>query len=100
MPSPSRQPDENECHFLYYFVGNEAFPTLGGPTLKELFKIQKEFLTTDWEEEGNVECALGMITNKILALNSSIRSRTTKRVVDIIKSVCILQNFMWCEGIQ
>lgn len=42
-----------------------------------------------------------MMTQKFKVLSSPIRSRTTERVVDIIKSVCILHNFIRkYEGIQ
>ena len=49
----------------------------------------------------SVECAFGMMTKKFQVLSSPIRTRTTERVVNIIKSVCILHNFIRIsEGVQ
>lgn len=106
LPPPSRLPDdENECNFPYYFVGDEAFPLsryLMRPyPQKTLDNTKRVFNYRLSRGRKSVECAFGMMTKKFQVLSSPIRARTTQRVVDITKSVCILHNFIRkCEGIQ
>lgn len=106
LPLPSRLPDdENEYDFPFYFVGDEAFPLLRylmrpfpQRTLNNVNRICNYRLSRG---RKSAECAFGMMAEKLQVLNSPIRSRTTERVVDIIKAVCILHNFIRKhEGIQ
>lgn len=99
IPLPSRLPDdENQYDFPYYFVGDEAFPLsryLMRPyPQRTLDNVKRIFNYRLSRGRKTVECAFGMMAEKFQVLNSAIRCRTTERVNDIIKSVCILHNFV------
>lgn len=80
---------DDKYKLLYYFVGDEAFPLAQYLLPPENIKII--FSNRLSRGRKSVECAIGIMTQKVLS--SAIRSRAILRVMDIIKSVCILHNF-------
>ncbi|XP_025406098.1 protein ALP1-like [Sipha flava] len=99
IPFPSKSIDDlNDYNFPFYFVGDEAFsltPYLLRPyPQRTLDNVKRIFNYRLSRGRKTVECAFGMMTEKFQVLSSAIRIRNTERVTDIIKSVCILHNFI------
>lgn len=106
IPSLARLPnDENECLFPFYFVGDEAFPLtsyLMRPYSKRILdNIKRIFNYRLSRGRKTIECTFGMMSEKFQVLNSPIHCRNPKKINDIIKSVCVLHNYVRKrEGIQ
>lgn len=99
IPFPSKLIDDsNDYNFPFYFVGYEAFPLtpylLRPYPQRTLDNVKRIFNYRLSRGRKTVECAFGMMTEKFQVLSSAIRTRNTERVTDIIKSVCILHNFI------
>jgi len=96
---PSKlQYDENDCEFPYYFVGDEAFPLstyLMRPyPRRNLNNVQRVFNYRLSRGRKTIECTFGMMTEKFQVLSTAIRCHDVGKVNDIIKSCCILHNFV------
>lgn len=106
IPSPSRLPnDTNESLFPFYLVGDEAFPLstyLMRPYSKRILDNTKRIFNYRLSRgRKTIECAFGMMCEKFQVLNSPIRCRDVEKINGIIKSVCVLHNFVRKrEGIQ
>lgn len=99
IPSPSKLPyDENDCNFPYYFVGDEAFPL--SPYLirpyprRNLDNLQRVFNYRLSCGRKTIECTFGMMTEKFQVLSTAICCHDVGKVNDIIKSCCVLHNFV------
>lgn len=99
IPPPKRLPnDDNDCQFPFYFVGDEAFPLLhyllrpypqrGLNNVKRIFNYRLS------RGRKTVECAFGMMAEKFQVLNTPIRCHDSEKITNIIKSVCILHNYV------
>nr|CAI5858546.1 unnamed protein product [Callosobruchus analis] len=86
IPPPSKLPldDYDDCRFPYYFVGDEAFP-LSGYLMRPYSKRSGR---------KTIECTFGMMTEKFQVLSTAIRVRDENAVNNIIKSVCVLHNYV------
>lgn len=97
LPSPLRY-DEKNIPFPYYFVGDEAFPLtrnlmrpFSGKTLDNVKRIFNYRLSRG---RKTIECVFGMATEKFAVLNGPIRCRDSSTVNSIVRSACILHNFV------
>lgn len=99
IPAPvPLQMDENNYSFPFYFVGDEAFPLekylmrpFPGRTATNTSRIFNYRLS---RARKSVECAFGMLTETFMIFESPIRCRTPEVVNNIIKSACVLHNFV------
>lgn len=96
---------ENQQTVPYFFVGDNAFPLkryLMRPyptrTLDNKKRIYSYRLS---RARKTIECSFGMMTQKFQVLLTPIRCINYEGVVNIIKCVCVLHNFIRIkEGIQ
>ncbi|XP_076280638.1 uncharacterized protein LOC143209179 [Lasioglossum baleicum] len=97
VPPPSELPCD-DCLFPYYFVGDEAFPLcryLLRPYSKRILdNIKRIFNYRLSRGRKTIECTFGMMTEKFQVLSTAIRCRDENKVNDIIKSVCVLHNYI------
>ncbi|XP_008180945.1 protein ALP1-like [Acyrthosiphon pisum] len=106
IPSPSSlRHDESNTPFPYYFVGDEAFPLsrnlLRPYSSRTLDNTKRIFNYRLSRGRKSIECVFSMAEEKFAVLNGPIRCRDPTTVNDIIKSACILHNFVRKrEGIE
>lgn len=103
-PSPLRY-DEHKRPFPYYFVGDEAFSQTKNimvPYRKAtLNDVKRIYNYRQSRGRKTIECVLGMAAEKFAVLNGPIRCRDKKTVNDIIKTACVLHNYVRKhEGIE
>ncbi|VVC30816.1 Harbinger transposase-derived nuclease domain [Cinara cedri] len=106
IPSPTRLPNDlNEFLCSFYLVEDEAFPLtpyLIRPYSKRIHDNTKnnfQLSLKSWSK--TIECAFGMMCEKLQVLNSPIRCRDVEKINCILKSVCVFHNFVRKrEGIQ
>lgn len=99
IPAPARLPlDENNYSFPFYFVGDEAFPLekylmrpFPGRNATNTSRVFNYRLS---RARKSVECTFGMLTEKFMLFESPIRCRNPEVVNNIIKSACVLHNFV------
>lgn len=104
LPSPLCY-DEKHTPFPYYFVGDEAFPLsrnlLRPYSSRTLDNVKRIFNYRLSRGRKSIECVFGMAAEKFAVLNGPIRCRDPTTVNNIIKSACILHNFVRKrEGIE
>lgn len=104
IPRPSRLPNDDK-EFPYYFVGDEAFPLLRylmRPYPKRTLNNTKRVFNYRLSRgRKTIECAFGMMAEKFAVLDRPIRCRDPQKVTNIVKSACILHNYVRSrEGIQ
>lgn len=90
--------DETQQNFPYYFVGDAAFPLkrymmrpYPSSSLNNKKRIYNYRLS---RARKTIECAFGMMTAKFQVLSVPIRCKKLENVINIIKAVCILHNFI------
>nr|CAI5859362.1 unnamed protein product [Callosobruchus analis] len=100
IPPPSKLPldDYDDCRFPYYFVGDEAFPLSGylmRPYSKRALDNTKRIFNYRLSRaRKTIECTFGMMTEKFQVLSTAILVRDENAVNNIIKSVCVLHNYV------
>lgn len=104
ISSPARLPkDINESRCPFYLVGDEAFPLspyLMRPYSKLILDNTKRIFNCRLSRgRKTIECAFGMMYEKFQVLNSPKRCRDVKKINGIIKSVCVLHNFVRKEKV-
>lgn len=99
IPCPKPLPG-TDCQLPFVFVGDEAFALhthllrpYGGHQLDEVKKIYNYRLT---RARRFVECAFGILTNKWRIFHRPLNV-CTDLAVDIVKTCCVLQNFIHKE---
>ncbi|CAH2007715.1 unnamed protein product [Acanthoscelides obtectus] len=99
LPTPLRLPnDDNNYKFPFYFVGDEAFPLLHyllRPYPQRVLDNTKRIFNYRLSRgRKTVECAFGMMTEKFQVLSTAIRCHDNIKINNIVKSVCILHNYV------
>lgn len=100
IPPPSKLPhdDYDDCFFPYYFVGDEAFPLshyLMRPYSKRVLDNTKRIFNYRLSRaRKTIECAFGMMAEKFQVLSTAIRCRDDNTINYIIKSICVLHNYV------
>lgn len=99
LPEPQALPfDEKEMKFPFYFVADEAFPLqkyLMRPFPKRTLNNRKRVYNYRLSRaRRSVECSFGMMTNKFQVLLNAIVCKNEKSINSIIRSACILHNFI------
>lgn len=100
IPPPSKlsHDDYDHCLFPYYFVGDEAFPLsqhLMRPYSKRILDNTKRIFNYRLSRgRKTIECTFGMMTEKFGVLSTAIRCRDKSTINNIIKSVCVLHNYV------
>jgi hypothetical protein len=100
LPDHEKLPyDQEGGNFPYYFVADEAFPLksyLMRPYPKRRLNSRKRAYNYRLSRaRKTVECAFGMMTQKLLSSPSHCKNENT--INSIIHKVCILHNFI-CTG--
>ncbi|XP_008178506.1 uncharacterized protein LOC103307871 [Acyrthosiphon pisum] len=99
LPNPRPFPnDTNEINFPFYFVTDEAFPlkkNLMRPNPRRTLKNKKRIFNYILSRgRKTAECSFGMMSQKCQVLMSLIRCTNETTINNIIRSVCILHNFI------
>ncbi|KAF0704930.1 protein ANTAGONIST OF LIKE HETEROCHROMATIN PROTEIN 1-like [Aphis craccivora] len=99
LPNPRPLPnDPNEINFPFYFVADEAFPlkkNLMRPNPRRTLTNKKRIFNYRLSRgRKTVECSFGMMSQKFQVLMSPIRCTNEITINNIIRSVCILHNFI------
>ncbi|XP_060861820.1 uncharacterized protein LOC132938831 [Metopolophium dirhodum] len=99
MPHPKPLPnDPNDICFPYYFVADEGFPlkkNLMRPYPQRTLTNKKRIFNYRLSRgRKTVECSFGMMSQKFQVLLSPIRCNNETTINNIIRSVCILHNFI------
>ncbi|XP_025202211.1 protein ALP1-like [Melanaphis sacchari] len=82
----------------YWLTRDEAFPLstyLMRPYPRQnLNNVKRVFNCRIGRGRKTIECTFGMMTEKFKMLSAAIRCHNVDKVIDIIKSCCILHNFV------
>lgn len=97
--------DENQQKLPYYLVGDNAFPLkrfLMRPYPQNTLDNKKRIFNYRLSRgRKTIECSFGMMTQKFQVLLTPIRCKEVTTIVDIIKCVCVLHNYVRLkEGTQ
>lgn len=99
LPNGSRlKYDREGGMFPYYFVADEAFPLASymmRPYPKRTLNNEKRIFNYRLSRaRKTIECAFGMITSKFGVLSTPIGCTNINTVNNIIRSICVLHNFI------
>lgn len=99
FPLSSKLPsDASNNQFPYYFAGDEAFPLLRylmrPYPQRTLDNVKRIFNYRLSRGRRIIECSFGMMAEKFQVLDTAIKCHSPEKIIKIIKSVCILHNYV------